>query len=97
MTNLNNQITASTIVRTWGVKPSHGGFGEFDTYCEPSEWAEFGDHFGDVDYIHADEFASEGIEDIRGRIRGERGELYAWLDRGEWEYALVEVQRDDES
>ncbi len=94
----NNQISNSTIVRTWSLKPSSGGFGEWDVYSDPSEWAEMDAHFGDMERLHSSEFEQAGIDNISGRIHGEagRGELYAYLDRGEWSYALVEVQTEDE-
>ena len=94
-----NPISPSTIVRTWSIKPASGGFGEYDVYNDPSEWAEFGDHFGDLHYLHSSEFDTEQIENISGRIRYEagKGELYAWLDRGEWMYCLVEEQDEEDA
>jgi hypothetical protein len=99
MTTTSNQIDNTTIVRTWGLKPSSGGFGEWDVYSDPSEWAEMGDHFGDMERLHSSEFDAHGIENISGRIRNEagKGELYAWLDRGEWMYCLVEEQGEEDA
>ena len=93
-----NQISPSTIVRTWTINPASGGFGEYDVYSDPSEWAEFCAHFDELPCLHSSEFDTEQIEDISGRIHGEagRGELYAWLDRGEWMYCLVEEQTDED-
>lgn len=92
---MNNSITPAAIVRTYCLQPCHGGFCEWQVVPQPSEWAEFGQHFEDKEVIHADDFG-DVIEDIRGRIHGEagRGELYAYLDRGEWTYTLVEVKEE---